>query len=44
MYNYDLKEEIELGWDGPDSSLTMDEIIEHKKKPNQDDSVFSNSL
>ena len=22
---------IELGWDGPDSSMTMDQIIESKK-------------
>jgi len=28
----DLRREIQLGWDGPDSSMTMDEIIESKKK------------
>ncbi|SKB55437.1 antitoxin ParD1/3/4 [Salegentibacter holothuriorum] len=28
----DLRKEIELGWDGPDSSMTMDQIIESKKK------------
>ncbi|MBZ9730121.1 type II toxin-antitoxin system ParD family antitoxin [Salegentibacter sp. JZCK2] len=29
----DLRKEIELGWDGPDSSMTLDQIIESKKKP-----------
>ena len=28
----DLRKEIELGWNGPDSSMTMDQIIESKKK------------
>ena len=28
----ELKKEIELGWEGPDSSMTMDEIIEARKK------------
>jgi len=28
----DLRKEIELGWDGPDSSMTMDQIIAFKKK------------
>lgn len=28
----DLRREIELGWDGPDSSLTMDQIIDSRKK------------
>ncbi|MFN4763482.1 type II toxin-antitoxin system ParD family antitoxin [Gillisia sp. Q332] len=28
----DLRREIEMGWDGPDSSLTMDQIIETRKK------------
>ena len=28
----DLRKEIELGWDGPNSSMTMDQIIESKKK------------
>lgn len=28
----DLRREIELGWDGPDSYLTMDQIIESRKK------------
>jgi antitoxin ParD1/3/4 len=28
----DLRKEIELGWDGPDSSMSMDQIIESKKK------------
>lgn len=28
----DLRKEIELGWDGPDSSMTMDQIIESRKK------------
>lgn len=28
----DLRKEIELGWDGPDSAMTMDEIIESGKK------------
>ncbi|MEC7782159.1 MAG: hypothetical protein VYB38_02045 [Bacteroidota bacterium] len=42
MYNNNLKDEIELGWDGPESSLTMDELIE-AKKPNRDDRVESNS-
>lgn len=32
MNNYDLREEIDMGWDGPDSSLTMDQIIESKEK------------
>lgn len=27
----DLRREIELGWDGPDSSLTMDQIIDSRK-------------
>ena len=27
----DLRKEIELGWDGPDSSMTMDQIIEVKR-------------
>ncbi|MEO2080806.1 MAG: hypothetical protein ABGW88_04930 [Leeuwenhoekiella sp.] len=35
---YDLREEIELGWNGPDSSMTMDELIE-AKKPNRNDIV-----
>lgn len=38
----DLRDEIELGWDGPDSTLTMDELIE-AKKPNRDDRDESNS-
>jgi len=29
--NEDLREEIELGWNGSDSSMTMDELIESKK-------------
>ena len=29
----DLRKEIELGWDGPDSTMTMDQIIEAKKNP-----------
>ncbi len=28
----DLRREIEKGWDGPSSTMTMDEIIESKKK------------
>ncbi|MFO7721201.1 MAG: type II toxin-antitoxin system ParD family antitoxin [Gillisia sp.] len=28
----DLRREIELGWEGPDSSLTMDQIIDSRKK------------
>ena len=28
----DLRKEIALGWDGPDSAMTMDEIIESLKK------------
>jgi len=28
----DLRREIEKGWNSPDSDLTMDEIIEAKKK------------
>lgn len=28
----DLRKEIELGWDGPDGSMTMDQIIESKRK------------
>ena len=31
MLIQNLREEIEEGWDGPDSSMTMDEIIESKK-------------
>ena len=31
----DLLEEIELGWDGPKSSMTMDEIIEFRKNRNR---------
>lgn len=27
----DLRKEIESGWEGPDSSMTMDQIIESKK-------------
>ncbi len=27
----DLRKEIELGWDGPESRQTMDQIIEAKK-------------
>ena len=27
----DLRKEIEKGWDGPDSSMTMDEIIRAKQ-------------
>ena len=27
----DLRVAIELGWDGPESSMTMDELIESKK-------------
>ncbi|WP_167596479.1 type II toxin-antitoxin system ParD family antitoxin [Leeuwenhoekiella sp. ZYFB001] len=27
----DLRKEIELGWNGPDSSMTLDELIEAKK-------------
>tara|TARA_Y100001934_G_scaffold125043_1_gene152282 strand:+ start:1318 stop:1443 length:126 start_codon:yes stop_codon:yes gene_type:complete len=27
----DLREEIALGWNGSDSSMTMDELIEAKK-------------
>ena len=27
-----LQKEIELGWDGPESTMTMDQIIESKKK------------
>jgi len=39
----DLRVAIELGWNGPDSSLTMDKIIEAKKKTNSDDRVEPNS-
>ena len=28
----DLRAEIEKGWDGPDSSMTMEDIIESKKR------------
>ena len=35
MNSPDLTEEIELGWDGPDSSMTMDEIIEAKRSRNR---------
>lgn len=28
----DLRKEIELGWDGPDSSVSMEQIIESRKK------------
>lgn len=28
----DLRKEIELGWDGRDSSMTMDQIIESRRK------------
>lgn len=28
----DIRKEIEKGWDGPDSTITMDEIIEEAKK------------
>lgn len=28
----DLRREIELGWDGPESTMSMEEIIESKKK------------
>lgn len=42
MNHYNLRDEIELGWDGLDSSLTMDKLIE-AKKPNRDDRVESNS-
>ncbi|MEX0998321.1 MAG: type II toxin-antitoxin system ParD family antitoxin [Flavobacteriaceae bacterium] len=28
----DLRKEIEKGWDGPDSSMTLEQIIESKKK------------
>jgi len=27
----DLRKEIELGWSGPDSTMTMDEILESKQ-------------
>ncbi len=29
---HDLRNEIEFGWNEPDSSMTMDQIIESKKK------------
>ena len=28
----DLRREIKLGWDGPDSPMTLDQIIESKEK------------
>ena len=28
----DLRKEIELGWDGPESSMSMDQIIESKRR------------
>lgn len=28
----DLRREIEMGWNGSDSTMTIDEIIENKKK------------
>ncbi|MCR9182931.1 MAG: type II toxin-antitoxin system ParD family antitoxin [Flavobacteriaceae bacterium] len=28
----DLKKDIEKGWNGPDSSMTLEQIIESKKK------------
>lgn len=28
----DLRKDIEKGWDGPDSSMTLEQIIESKKK------------
>ena len=42
MSHEDLRVAIELGWDGPESSLTMDELIK-AKKPNRDDRVESNT-
>ena len=44
MNNPDLREEIELGWDGPDSSMTMDEIIEAKEKSKCKDSGISKAV
>lgn len=44
MNNYDLRKEIELGWDDQDSSMTMDQIIEAKEKSKCKDSSISKAV